>query len=150
MRQRRHIPADRMQVSPPNSIQLSLFGLVSAVNTLSFPETKTAGPPSALLRPIIGGSLTDQPGIILPTKQELAALNAETSDRRNFRLTADLFNPKTLGKRIKANVTSIQLAKRLAEESREATDDEKNILVQFSGWVVWSRLLKKEAVTYLF
>lgn len=124
MRQRRHIPADRMQVRPPDCIQLSLFGLVSAVNTLAFPQPETA-----FSRPLIGDSLTDQPGIVLPSERGLTAFNA-----RNLQLTADLFNPKTLNERIKANVTAIRLAKCLGSEGREATTDEKAQLVQFSGW----------------
>ena len=125
MRQRRHLPTDRMQVSQPNSIQLSLFGFFTAavkVPPLSHSETSTVNPP-------VSNSLIDCPSTILPTSQEPTVLND-----RNYRLTADLFNSNTIGKRIKANVTAIRLAKRLESEGREATTDEKTVLVQFSGW----------------
>ena len=129
MRQRRHIPADRMRVShsrpsPPNSIQLSLFGFLSGATTLPLSR-----PESVPVRPFIGESPTDWPDVVLPLIQQPPALNG-----RNFRLTAGLFNPKTLGERIKTNVSAIQLAKQLAQEGRVATDDEKTRLVQFSGW----------------
>ncbi len=86
-------------------------------------------PESVPVRPLVGESLTDRADVVLPLIQERPAING-----RNFRLTPDLFKAKTLGERIKANVRAIQLAKRLVEESREATDDEKTQLVQFSGW----------------
>lgn len=125
MRQRRHIPFDRMQVSQPNTVQLSLFGfLTTAVNVLplSHSETTTVNPP-------VSDSLIDWPATFLPTDQERIVLNG-----RNYRLTAELFNSKTVGERIKANVTAIRLAKSLESDRREATTDEKTVLVQFSGW----------------
>ncbi len=113
-----------MLVSPPNSIQLSLFGFLSGATTLPLSRLE-----SVPVRPYVGESLTDKADVILPLIQERPTING-----RNFRLTADLFNPKTVGERIKANVRAIQLAKQLAQESREATDEEKAQLVQFSGW----------------
>jgi len=110
--------------SPPNSIQLSLFGFLSGATTLPLSR-----PESVPVRPFIGESPTDWPDVVLPLIQQPPALNG-----RNFRLTAGLFNPKTLGERIKTNVSAIQLAKQLAQEGRVATDDEKTRLVQFSGW----------------
>jgi N12 class adenine-specific DNA methylase len=122
MRQRRHLPADRMQVSPPNSIQLSLFGFISGaiVPPLSYPES------GHLLN---RESPTGQPDAILPPVQA-----GPTRNSRNYRLSADLFVSRTTGERIKDNVTAIRLAKRLDQEGREATTDEKATLVQFSGW----------------
>ena len=125
MRQRRHLPADRMQVSQPNTVQLSLFGfLTAAVNArpLSHSETTT-------VNPLASDSLIDWPSTVLPTGQERTVLNG-----RNYRLTTDLFNHKTVDERIKANVTAIRLAKSLEIDRREATTDEKTVLVQFSGW----------------
>ncbi|GAB3048165.1 hypothetical protein GCM10027185_60060 [Spirosoma pulveris] len=73
--------------------------------------------------------LSDEPNVILPFSGVESGLNS-----RNYRLSADTFYNRTLSERIKANVKAIQLAKFLAKESRNATADEKGVLVQFSGW----------------
>lgn len=124
MRQRRHIPADRMQVSPPNCIQLSLFGLVSSANVLTLSQT---GAIQGCVLP--SDTLSDKPNVILPFSGVESGLNS-----RNYRLSADTFHTRTVSERIKANVKAIQLARHLAKESREATTAEKSVLVQFSGW----------------
>ena len=125
MRQRRHLPADRMQVSPPNCVQLSLFGfLTTAVNALPLSHSEPA-----TINPSVSESLIDWPVTFLPTDEGRTVLNG-----RNYRLTADLIDSKTVGERIKANVSAIRLAKSLAGEGRESTTEEKTVLLQFSGW----------------
>lgn len=126
MRQRRHLPSDRMRVNAPRHtdqcIQLSLFGFRSAIHTLPVLQPETV--------PVqLNYSPNDQPASELPASETGTAAN-----RRYFRLSADLLKPRSTTERIQANVRAIKLAKHIIEAGCEATSDEKAQLVQFSGW----------------
>lgn len=52
----------------------------------------------------------------------------------NLRLCADWQAPKGQIGRIKANIEAIRLAKSIVDESRPASEEEKRVLVQYTGW----------------
>ncbi len=119
----RRAPVNRASLAVLNqAIQLTLFGSpesgLSPIHTNPQPFVS-----DWTIAPII-------PLGVNPSKAD----NGNRLNVHNLRLCADWQAPTGQISRIKANIEAIRLAKIIVSESRPATDLEKQVLVQYTGW----------------
>lgn len=102
----------------------------------------------ALLRPVVppgGGAEDEPPGSLGYSDPRTAGARgrrvvldepeSELKPSRDFRITeAHGVGAGGLHEKARANIAAIRLLKTLEEENREATDEEKAVLVRYSGW----------------
>ena len=75
--------------------------------------------------------------LVSPLKEVLAAMDEPaTFHPRNYRITdADLIGEKSsIKQKFAQNIEAIALLKKVEQEGREATPEEKSVLVKYSGW----------------
>lgn len=108
------------------------------------PDTSAAGEPAAEAAPAKPRERTPEEIAALEAdlKAEQEELEAQRRDRttRNYRITdADRIGQGGPKQKVRANIAAIETLKKIEEENRPATDEEKAILVKYVGWGAFSQ-----------
>lgn len=131
--------------------QLSLFGGGGSGGEASKPnapipqqpggaETSAPGKGESVTKPPDGGERTGEGGTDKPASPRIrgrrdAELKIAERSRANYRITdSDLVGEGSAKQKVRGNIEAIKTLKKIEDEARDATTEEKAILVKYTGW----------------
>ena len=142
-------PARRVAPTPAKRpAQLSLFGGEPSGGDVPVPNAPVQGeqggakppvpqPSESVTKPPAGGGGTRTPRLNTPAAKGIRAAQEKIAERSrsNYRITPEdqigIGGPKA---KVRANLDAIRVLKRIEEENRDATPEEKAQLVKYVGW----------------